>query len=352
MDREILYSDFMMYDNGNSVWVKVLLWNETVWLTQDWMWEIFWVDRTSINKHLKNIYSEWELDEEWTCAKMAQVQKEGNREVKREILYYNLDAILSVWYRVTSSQATKFRIRANAVLKEYLIKWYVLDSDRLKKWWQYFGRDYFQELLEEIREIRASERMFYKKITDIFALSEDYDPNSSIAHEFFAVIQNKLHYASHQETWAEIIKNRADRNKPNMWLTSRKNQKKWGKVIKSDVSVAKNYLSKDEMRELNRITSMLLDFAESMAERWKLMKMTDWVVKIDSFLKLNEYPILDNPWLVSSDQAKRMAYTEYEAFRVTQDINYISDFDKFVEQARNVYAIEDEELLDDVPKDE
>lgn len=330
----------MFYDNWNGIWIRVVLGDETIWMTQKVMWELFGVDVSTINEHIKNIYNSWELDEKLTIGKFPIVQKEWERDVRRIVAFYNLDVILSVWYRVTSKEATKFRIWANEVLKQYVIKWYVLDKDRLKQGNQVFWKDYFQELLEDIREIRSSEKMFYKKITEIFKLSWDYDSSSDIAREFFATIQNKLHYASHEQTWAETIKERANRNKPYMWLTSRKNQGKWWKIVKSDVSVAKNYLTSEELRELNRITSMLLDFAESMAERWKIMKMADWIVKIDNFLRLNEYPILDNPWLVSSAEAKRLAYDEYETFRVQQDKDYISDFDNFVQKAKNLNHIE------------
>lgn len=349
-DKEIVYSDFMMYDTWEWLSVKVILGDETVWMTQDWMAELFYVDRTVVTKHIKNIYSEWELDEKSTCAKIAQVQKEGNREVKREILYYNLDAILSVGYRVTSKQATKFRIRATNVLRNFLIKWYSLDKERLKQWNEYFWKDYFQELLEEIREIRASERMFYRKITDIFALSEDYDPSSELAQEFFSTVQNKLHYAIHQHTSAEIISERADHKKPNMGLTSWKNQKNGWKVLSSDVNVAKNYLSVEEIKEMNAITSMLLDFAENMARKRKIMKMSDRVIKVDEFLKFNEYPILDNPWSISSNSAKAIAKKEFASFRVIQDREYVSDFDEFVEKARNLHDIENDVDLSEFNK--
>lgn len=336
MDKEIKYTDFMMYNTLDWCWVKVVLADENIWMNKKSMGELFWCSDANIWIHLKNIYSTWELSQEWTSEDFSLVQKEGERNIKRTIKFYNLDAILSAWYRVTSKEATKFRIRANDILKQYLIKGFVLDKERLKQGWQHFWKDYFQELLDEIREIRSSEKIFYKKITDIFALSADYDSSSDLAHDFFATIQNKLHYASHKQTWAETIKDRSDHNKPNMWLSTRKNQHKWWKIIKSDVDVTKNYLSSDEIKELNRITTMLVDFAENMAMRWKIMKMSDWIIKIDSFLILNDYPLLDNPWLVSKAEAKRLAYAEYDIFKVTQNENFKSDFDTFVESASAV----------------
>nr|WP_243687680.1 virulence RhuM family protein [Methanobacterium formicicum] len=257
------------------------------------------------------------------------VQKEGNREVTRKINFYNLDAIIAVGYRVNSKQATQFRIWATNVLNELITKGFVLDDDLLKNGTR-FGKDYFDELLEKIREIRASERRFYQKITDIYAqCSFDYNKDAEITRTFYATVQNKLHWAITHHTAAEIISERADSTLKNMGLTTWKNAPE-GKILKTDIGVAKDYLSEKEILELNRIVNMYLDYAENQAERHKLMSMEDWASRLDAFLKFNEYDILQNPGKVSHTVAKEIANKEFEKYRKIQDKDYISDFDKEV----------------------
>lgn len=256
---------------------------------------------------------------------------EGNREVRREIEFYNLDAIISVGYRVNSSQATQFRIWATQTLREFVIKGFVLDDERLKLN-KRFGKDYFDELLERIREIRASERRFYLKITDIYEqCSIDYDKSADITQTFFNTVQNKLHWAVTGKTAAEIIAERADSSKPSMGLTTWKNAPA-GKILKSDVAVAKNYLIEEEIKELERIVSMYLDYAENQAARQIPMKMTDWVTKLDAFLQFNEYEVLTNAGSVSAEVAKRLAEEQYSIFRVQQDRQFESDFEREVKR--------------------
>lgn len=328
-------SDFLFYttDEGD-VNVQVFLQDETVWLTQKAMADLFGVVKSTISEHLSNIYESGELEREATVRKFRTVQKEGEREVSRELEYYNLDAIISVGYRVNSHQATQFRKWATKTLKEYLIKGFSLDDERLKQGGKLFGKDYFEELLERVREIRASERRFYQKITDIYAeCSIDYDPQAPVTREFYATVQNKLHWAITGQTAAELIKSRADADKPNMGLETWKKAPK-GKIIKSDVSTAKNYLSEKELKELNRIVTMYLDFAELQAERQVAMSMKDWIERLDAFLAFNDYEILDNPGKVSASVAKELAEEEYDKFRIEQDRNYESDFDEMVKKLK------------------
>lgn len=274
--------------------IEVFFEAETFWLSQKKMAELFGVDVRTINEHLKNIFSSAELDKEATIRKFRIAQEEGTREVNREIGFFNLDAIIAVGYRVNSLEATRFRIWATKTLREFIIKGFVLDDDRLKQGKQ-FGKDYFEELLERIREIRASERRFYQKITDIYAqCSIDYDPKADITITFYKTVQNKLHWAITGQTAAEIIYKRADADKPNMGLTTWKNAPK-GKILKPDVTVAKNYLQAGEIDELNRIVTMYLDYAENQAKRNVGMNMTDWVKKLDAFLQFNDYNILKMP---------------------------------------------------------
>lgn len=315
-------------DNIN---LGVLFSSETVWLNQAQMVDLFQRDRSVISRHIKNIYEEGELEEKATIAKYAIVQDEGNREVEREASYYNLDMIIAVGYRVRSKQGTQFRKWATKTLHEYIIKGFVLDDERLKNG-QHFGKDYFDELLERIREIRASERRFYQKITDIYAeCSIDYDKNNEITREFYATVQNKLHYAITGETAAEIIRTRADSSKRNMGLTTWKNSPE-GKILKSDTYVAKNYLNEKEIEELNRVVNMYLDYAENQARKQILMKMNDWINRLNAFLEFNEYKILDGKGTISSKVAKELAYKEYDIFRIKQDMEYKSDFDKEIEK--------------------
>lgn len=318
-------SQFIIYTSSDGiVKIDVLFGGETVWLTQDQMAELFQTDRSSITKHIKNIYETNELDQTTTSAKIAQHLPDGR---KYNILHYNLDVIISVGYRVNSLRGTQFRIWATQRLREYIIKGFTLDEELLKNGTR-FGKDYFQELLEKIREIRASERRFYQKITDIYAqASIDYDPNAQITKEFYATVHNKLHWAITGETAAQLISKRANAAKPNMGLTTWKNSPK-GKILKTDVTVAKNYLGEEELKHLNRIVGMYLDYAENQAERRMPMKMVDWVKKLDAFLEFNDYAILKNPGKVTHAVAKHLAEEQYEKFRVIQDRNFESDFDK------------------------
>lgn len=325
--REIL---FYRTANGD-VRVEILLYQENLWLTQAKMAELFDVQKAAISKHLKNIFEEGELDKNATVSKMETVQNEGGRMVRRTPEFYNLDAIIAVGYRVNSKKATMFRIWANRVLKEYIIKGYVMDDERLKEPENYFGKDYFEEQLERIRDIRSSERRFYQKITDIYSqCSADYDVNSPITQEFFATVQNKLHFAVTHHTAAEIIYGRADSGKLNMGLTSWKNAPQ-GRIRKSDVVVAKNYLDEAEIGDLNEIVTMYLDYAERQARRGNIMYMRDWVERLDAFLQFNEEDILQNNGKVTATIAKAFAESEYDKYRTLQDRSYQSDFDRLVD---------------------
>ncbi len=282
-------SDFILYTGKDGkVNIDVFVQDENVWLTQKAMGLLFGVESHTITYHLKEIFKSGELDEKATTRKIRVVQNEGERQVTRKLDFYNLDAIISVGYRVNSYQATQFRIWATRILKEYIIKGFVLDDERLKQGNRVFGKDYFEELLERIREIRASERRFYQKITDIYALSADYDRNAPITKEFFATVQNKMHWAITGKTTAEIIYNSADASKIHMGLTSWK-QAPDGKILKSDVSIAKNYLGETQIKELNQIVSAYLDLAENRAQRHILMKMADWEKFLHNFLELSSY---------------------------------------------------------------
>ncbi len=325
-------SNFLLYTgNDGKVNVEVFLKDETIWLTQRVIGVLFGKSKATISEHLKKIYAEGELQMDSTVRNFRTVQTEGARQVERNLEYYNLDVIISVGYRVNSYQATQFRIWATRTLKEYIIKGFVLDDERLKQGNRIFGKDYFDELLERIREIRASERRFYQKITDVYALSADYDMNAPITKEFFSTVQNKLHWAIAGKTAAEIIYDSADATKIYMGLTHWK-QAPDGKILKSDVTVAKNYLSKAHIQELNQIVSAYLDLAENRAQRQILMKMDDWANFIDSFLQLSNYPILQNKGKISALKAKLKAEQEYETYRVKQDRDYISDFDKEIKR--------------------
>lgn len=326
-------SNFLLYvSQSGEVKVDVLLHDETVWLTQEAMQELFEKAKSTISEHINSVFKEGELERNSTVRKFRTVQTEGSREVSRDLDYYNLDVIISVGYRVKSQRGTQFRIWATKVLREYIIKGFAMDDDRLKQGSSQFGKDYFDELLERIREIRASERRFYQKITDIYAqCSIDYDPKSEVTRTFYKTVQNKLHWAITGHTASEIIKKRADSEKPNMGLRTWKNAPK-GKVLKSDVSVAKNYLSEKELKELNRIVTMYLDFAELQAERQNPMKMSDWVTRLESFLEFNDYKILKDSGKISATIAKQLAEKEYSEFRTKQDREFVSDFDKEVKR--------------------
>ena len=324
--------NIVLYQMDNSnVYVNVYYSGETFWLTQKAMAELFGVNPQAITKHLGNIYEEHELEKESTCSKMEQVQQEGIRTVKRMVDFYNLDAIIAVGYRVNSKQATAFRIWATQTLKEYIIKGFVLNDDMLKNG-RPFGKDYFDELLERIREIRASERRAYQKIADVFEqCSFDYDKKSETTKAFYSFVQNKLHYAVTGQTAAELIYSRADATQPTMGLTT------WGaspdgKILKRDVIVAKNYLNEKELSRLNRLVTMFIDYAELMAEDNILMSMQDWLKQTDVFLNNNRREVLADKGTVSHDQAVAKATQEYEIFRVRQDQEYVSEFDKEMEK--------------------
>jgi hypothetical protein len=314
-----------------AVHIEVFFQDETFWLSQKKIAELFGVEVHTINYHLKEIFNSKELDEKTTIRKIRIVQKEGIRNVTRDVDFYNLDAIIAVGYRVNSYQATQFRIWATKTLREFIVKGFVLDDERLKQG-KRFGKDYFDELLERIREIRASERRFYQKITDIYAqCSIDYDPKAEITLLFYKTVQNKLHWAITGKTAPEIIAGRADAEKLYMGLQTWKNAPK-GKILKSDVSVAKNYLMEKEIKALERIVSMYLDYAENQAARRISMKMKDWIEKLDAFLHFNEYDILKDAGKVSHEVAVKLAEKEYDKFRVIQDKTFESDFDKEVKR--------------------
>ncbi len=323
---------FLLYTAPDgAVKVDVFIKDETVWLTQKALAELFAVKVPAVNKHLKNIYESGELNREATISKMEIVRPEGARNVVRQVEFYNLDAIIAVGYRVNSFQATQFRIWATKTLREFIIKGFVLDDQRLKQGNQAFGKDYFDELLERIREIRASERRFYQKITDLYALSIDYSAEAPLTREFFATVQNKLHWAITGQTAAELIYRSADAVKIHMGLTTWKHGPK-GKILKSDVAIAKNYLSQAHVQELNRIVSAYLDLAENRAQRGILMKMADWVSFLHGFLDLSNYPILADKGKVSALEAKLKAEGEYEVYRQRQDVDYLSDFDREIKR--------------------
>ena len=329
-------TEFLLYKTPNGdIKVDVLLQNETIWLQQKKMAELFDVQRPAVTKHLKNIFESGELDEKVVCSVLELSTQHGaikEKKQKNKTKFYNLDAIIAVGYRVNSKRATQFRIWATTVLKEFIIKGYTMDVERLKNPQPIFGLDYFQEQLEKIRDIRSSERRLYQKITDIYAeCSIDYEYNTETTKNFFATVQNKLHWAITKQTAAEIIVSRADHKKENMGLTSWKNSPK-GKIRKSDVTIAKNYLSEEELKPLNRIVTMYLDYAEHQAEKGIAMTMKDWVKKLDAFLQFNEEDILKNPGKVTNAIAKEFAETEYEKFKPLQDRLFESDFDKEIKK--------------------
>jgi hypothetical protein len=310
--------------------IEVRIAEETVWLTQKLIAELFQVTVPTINEHLDNIYKQKELSREATVRKFRIVQTEGNRQVERTTDFYNLDAIISVGYRVNSLRATQFRQWATGILRDFSIRGYVLDKERLKNG-SFFSKEYFENLIAEIREIRASERKFYQKITDIYATAMDYRADAETTQLFFAVVQNKLHYAIHGHTAAELVVKRADSSKESMGLTSWKNAPD-GKILKPDVSVAKNYLTEKELKALDRFVTMYLDYAEDQAERNIPMTMEDWANKLNAFLQFNERDILGNPGTVSQAIAKSFAESEFEKYRIVQDRLFESDFDKVVKK--------------------
>ena len=320
---------FLLYTAPDgAVKVEVCFRDETVWLTQKALAELFGVKRPAVTKHLSNIFASGELAENSVCSILEHTAGDG-KTYKAQ--YYNLDAIIAVGYRVNSYQATQFRIWATKTLREFIVKGFVLDDERLKQGKRLFGRDYFDELLERIREIRASERRFYQKITDIYALSADYDPKSPVTQTFFATVQNKLHWAITGQTAAELIYSSADATQVNMGLATWKHAPR-GKILKSDVTVAKNYLNEAHVKELNRIVSAYLDLAENRAERGIVTRMSEWAEFLNRFLELSNYPILSDKGKVGALEAKLKAEAEYEVFRVTQDREYVSDFDREIKR--------------------
>jgi len=307
--------------------IEVLYANENIWLSQKRIAELFDVDRSVVTKHLKNIFSENELQEDSVCANFAHTAEDGK---EYQTKFYSLEAIIAVGYRVNSERGTQFRQWAISILQQYIHKGFAIDSDRFK-YGSRFSTRYFDDLLEEIRDIRSSERMAYQKITDIYATSIDYSPKAEDTKQFFATVQNKLHFAITRQTAAEIIATRARSDKPNMGLTSWR-KAPGGKIMPSDVAIAKNYLDKPELDHLNRIVSMYLDYAELQAVRNKPMYMKDWIEKLNAFLKFSEYEILTNAGQISHEVAMALANKEYERFKKIQDKNYISDFDKEIKR--------------------
>ena len=331
-------SDFLFYSSGNGAdKIRVFVAHEDVWVTQSAMTEIFGIDKSGVSRHLKNIFDSGELVKDRTVAKIATVLPNG-RTYKVE--HYNLDAILSVGYRANSRKAIQFRQWASSILREYLVKGFAMDDARLKQGSQLFEKDYFDELLERIRDIRASERRFYQKVTEIYIqCSHDYDASSDLTKKFFSHTQNKLEYAVTGMTAAEIVKLRADHNLPNMGLTTWANQGSGGKIRKSDVSVAKNYLTEDEVSDLNRLVTMFLDYAENLAQKGRRMAMKDWHSKLDDFLNFNEYQILRGYGRVKKTTADKTAAVEFTKFKPIQDDSYKSDFDKAIETIKSTGAL-------------
>ncbi len=331
MDKQLQPTQFLLYKAENGkIKVDVLIQDETVWLTIEQMAELFGKGRSTINEHILNIYQDGELEKEESMRKIG-ISDFSTKPTN----FYNLDVIISVGYRVKSLQGTRFRQWATQHLKEFIIKGFTMDDERLKDPKQIFGKDYFDEQLERIRDVRSSERRLYQKITDIYAqCSADYDPNSETSKEFFATVQNKLHWAIVGETAAEIIYNRVDSQKQNMGLTSWRNSPN-GRIRKDDVVVAKNYLSLEELDFFNRIVTMYLDYAEMQAKNKKVMYMKDWVVKLDAFLQFNEKEVLEHKGKISHEVAITLALNEYEKYRVIQDREYLSDFDKLLLKMEN-----------------
>ncbi len=328
------FTEFLLYTTPNGkVKVEIFLHNENIWLTQSKIAELFGVERSVATKHLQNIFDSAELKENSVCANFAHTADDGKTYNTK---FYNLDAILSVGYRVNSKQATQFRIWATERLKEYIIKGFTMNDEKLKDPYNIFGKDYFEEQLARIRNIRSSERRFYQKVTDIYAqCSIDYNQNEEITKQFFATVQNKLHFAISGQTAAEIIYKRVGSAKPNMGLTAWKNSPK-GAIRITDVAIAKNYLDEKEIDGLNRIVTMYLDYAETQAQKGIAMRMKDWVEKLDAFLRFNEREILEDNGKISHEVAIALAEGEYEKYRIGQDKNYISDFDREVKKILDI----------------
>ncbi len=322
-------------DEAGNTKVEVLLENEDVWLNTEALSTLFNIDRSGIVKHINNIYRGEELEENSTCAKIAQVQKEGNRNVKRVYPYYNLDMIISIGFRVNSKKAIKFRTWANKIIKDYMVQGFALNDERFMKA-RKSDQEYFKRLLERIKLIRTSERMFYQKITDIFAeCSIDYDKDSDMAITFYKTIQNKFHFAITGQTAAEIVYERADAKKDNMGLTTWEKSPD-GKILKSDVIIAKNYLDEKEIKNLNNLVNLFLDIAENNAERNIAMYMNDWKNEVENALRVFHYDVLEGKGKISHKQAKEKAENEYEKFKVIQDKNYVSDFDRLLNETKQI----------------
>ena len=328
------FTEFLLYTTPNGkIKVEIFLRDENIWLTQDKIALLFDVQRPAITKHLKNIFASGELNETSVSSILEQTVGDGNTY---KVKFYNLDAIISVGYRVNSTQATQFRIWATERLKEYLIKGFTMDDERLKNPNTIFGQDYFEEQLARIRNIRSSERRMYQKVTDIYAeCSADYNPDEVITKQFFATVQNKLHFAITGQTAAELIHTRVNSRKPNLGLTVWKNAPK-GEIRPTDVIIAKNYLQETERDHLNRIVTMYLDFAEMQAKRGIIMYMKDWVKKLDAFLKFNERQIINDAGKISHEVAEALALEEDEKYRVIQDKKYLSDFDRTVQKLTKI----------------
>lgn len=321
-------AEFLIFQiEGKEGGVQVVYRDETVWCTQKAMAQLFEVGVPAISKHLNNIFAEGELRPASTVSKMEIVQVEGDREIKRQLDFYNLDAIISVGYRVNSTRATQFRQWCTFILRQFAIRGYVIDKKRMENG-AFIGEDYFEHLLAEIREIRLSERRFYQKLTDIYATSIDYNRDAPTTRLFFKKVQNKMHYAVHGHTAAELIIDRANAEKEHMGLTTWENAPN-GKIVKPDVSIAKNYLKESELEDMGRIVNSFLDLAEDMAKRHIPMTMEDWAKRIDKFLDLTNRPVLTDAGHVSAEQAKEYAETEFEKYRVIQDKIFQSDFDRF-----------------------
>ena len=331
MSNEVIKQiNFLIYDKAQ---VKAVLKDESIWLSQKGMAELFSVNVSAISKHLKNIFSEGELTQSATVSILEIVQIEGGRSIKRNVEFYNLDAIISVGYRINSAKATKFRIWATNVLKEFIKKGFVLDDERLKQGQNIFGKDYFTELLERVRSIRASERRIWQKITDIFAeCAFDYDKNSELTKSFFATIQNKFHYAITGQTAPEIIFSRADANIQNMGLMTWKNSPN-GRILKSDTIIAKNYLNEKQIKQLERAVSGYFDYIEDLIEREIAFDMQSFIASVNEFLAFRKYDILEGKGSVSRKTAESKAFSEYDEFNKTQKIN--SDFDKFIKDIKS-----------------
>ena len=323
------YLTYVAATGSNDESIEMRYENENIWLTQKMMATLYDVGLPTINEHIKKIYEDSELQEDSTIRKFRIVQTEGNRQVNREINHYNLQMIIAVGFKVNNERAIQFRKWANTIVKDYTIQGWVMDDERLKNGGSVLTEKYFEHLLERIREIRLSERKFYQKITDIYATALDYDKSSKTTKQFFANVQNKLHWAIHRHTAAELIMERASSEKPHMGLTSWENYPD-GKIQKYDVSIAKNYLAEDELQGLRRIVSMYLDYAEHQASRHIPMTMDDWADRLNRFLEFNEHEILTDSGRVTHEIAKAFAESEFEKYRIIQDRLYESDFDKFV----------------------